>query len=119
MASASSFEQKEIPIPISTTPTGTEKEGWAYLGHWLGTKKEWKTRYFEFDPHKEPSSLSGKPFEVRTQTGALNIRAGMPTLVGQFGKVIDVLKPGSKATIHEIEEWHSTGYMWARITYGT
>jgi hypothetical protein len=43
----------------------------------------------------------------------------MPTPDGRFLKIIDVLKPGSEATVQEVHEWHSTGYMWARIEYGT
>jgi hypothetical protein len=119
MAKASSVEQREVPSPITTTLTGTKNEGWAYLGHWVATTKEWKTRYFDYGPDKEPSNLSGKQVKVRAETGALNVRAGMPTPEGQFERVIAVLKPGSETTVHEIKEWYSTGYMWARITYGT
>lgn len=52
------------------------------------------------------------------KTGALNVRIGMPDLVGQFPKVIDVLKPGSSVQISEVKEWYETGYKWAHIKYG-
>jgi hypothetical protein len=56
-------------------------------------------------------------FHVLEETGSLNIREGMPTLLGKFRKVIDVLKPGSEVKIHNVKEWHSTGYMWAEVSY--
>jgi hypothetical protein len=85
----------------------------------VANERQWKTRYFDFEATTAPRALIDKSLKVRGQTGALNVREGMPTLVGAFRKVIDVLNPGSEATVHEIREWHSTGYMWAKIIYGT
>jgi hypothetical protein len=119
MATAISTEQQETPKPVLTTQKVSNKEGWAYLGHYVKSSNKWKTRYFDFTSDTEPNSLKGKWLKVLEQTGALNIRVGMPNATGKFLKIIDVLKPGSEAMIHEIEEWYSTGYMWARITYGT
>jgi len=119
MASAGSAEQTEIPNPISSIASSTEREGWAYLGHYVATTSGWKTRYFDFEISMDPNKLVGKTLKVRKETGALNVRVGMPNPVGVFSKIIDVLNPGSEATIHEMREWHSSGYMWARITYGT
>lgn len=119
MATAFPSEQKETPKPVLTTQKISKKEGWAYLGHYVRSSNEWKTHYFDFASGIEPNSLEGKWLKVREETGALNIRVGMPTATGKFLQVIDVLKPGSEAMIREIKEWHSTGYMWARITYGT
>lgn len=119
MAAAISIEQKEVPEAIYSSEKISLKEAWAYLGHYVKSSNKWKTRYFEFDPDKKPDSLKGKWLKVREQTGDLNIRVGPPTATGQFLKVIDVLKPKSEAKILEIEEWYSTGYMWAKIGYGT
>jgi hypothetical protein len=118
MASAISAEQQETPEPVLTTTKVSAKEGWAYLGHYVKSNNEWKTRYFDFGPDIKPSSFIKEWLKVREQTGALNIRVGMPTATGKFLKVIDVLKPGSEVMVHEVKEWYSTGYMWAKITYG-
>jgi len=119
MATAISSEQQETPKPVLTKQKVPNKEGWVYLGHYIKSSNKWKTRYFDFTSDAALDSLEGKWLKVREQTGALNIRVGMPTATGNFLKVTDILKPGSEAMIHEIEEWYSTGYMWARITYGT
>ena len=118
MAKATSPEQHKIPTPVSTADVTTVKEGWAYLGHYMASTKKWKTRYFNFEADALPDDLTRRRLTVDEKTGALNVRAGMPTLIGQFQEVIDVLKPGSEATVHEVQEWYSTGYMWAKITYG-
>jgi len=99
------------------TPETESKEGWAYLGDFYSFDGKWITRYFDFPPNKKPTTLEGKTFKVRRETGALNVREGMPTPKAEFLKVIDVLKPGSSVKIHEVETWESTGYIWARISY--
>lgn len=118
MATASSPEQQQIPIAVSSTGATTGNEGWAYLGHYVRDTKQWKTKYFDIEDEAMPDSLASQSLKVREKTGALNVRIGMPTSDGRFLKIIEVLKPGSKALVHEIQEWHSTGYMWAKITYG-
>lgn len=116
MRRAVSTEQKQIPTPITSTAK-TEKEGWAYVGHY--TDGKWKTRYFDITVDVAPTSLEGKVLSVREKTGDLNVREGMPTFTGSFRPIIGALKPGSKAKILKVEEWFSSGYMWAQITYGT
>jgi hypothetical protein len=119
MRSAPSPDQKEAPSPVSSQSQERETEGWAYLGHFVDSKKTWQTRYFEFDVGTKPESLIGQSLIVREQTGALNIREGMPTLTGSFRKITHALSPGSRVKIKEVKEWYATGYLWAKITYGT
>lgn len=116
MRSAVSTEQKQIPTPITSTAK-IEKEGWAYVGHYADGK--WKTRYFDISVDVAPTSLEGKTLSVSEKTGDLNVREGMPTFTGSFRPIISALKPGSKAKILKVEEWSSSGYIWAQITYGT
>ena len=109
--------QYQLPASrlANITSTALTKEGWAYLGHFKnGT---WVTRYFDFDDNDEPSSLVNTNQTVRKKTGALNVRRGMPDLVGRFPQVIDVLKVGSEVKIFELREWYTSGYMWAHVKY--
>jgi len=114
-----SVDQAELPpkILVPETPTGGEgsKKGWAYLGDFSSGK--WNTRYLNFSIDEKPEDLTDKIWKVRTETGALNVREGMPTPSAEFLKVIDVLEAGSYVTIHEVSPWSSTGFMWARISY--
>ncbi|MCP4075109.1 MAG: hypothetical protein GY744_02865 [Gammaproteobacteria bacterium] len=116
MRTAVTLEQKQIPPPLTST-ANAEKEGWAYVGHYVNSK--WKTRYFEIDLDAKPELLKGEVLVVREETGALNVREGMPTFTGSFKSIIGALNPGSKAKILKVEEWLSSGYMWAQIAYGT
>ena len=121
MATAPSVVQQRIPLSVTATatltPASPRKEGWAYLGHYVRSSGTWRTRYFDFSNNATPSSLRGQVLEVYERTGSLNVRDGMPTPSGQFPEVIDVLKPGSKALAGEIQEWQSSGFFWARISY--
>ncbi len=119
MANATSLEQKILPSPVSTNDIHTSKEGWVYLGHFVSEKSNWKTRYLNFLVNEKPSNLVEKTLKVRKETGALNVRKGMPTFTGQFLEVQDVLAVGSSVTIIEHSEWHSSGYIWAKVRYGT
>jgi hypothetical protein len=119
MRRATSPEQDIIPPPVSTHETGTLKEGWVYLGHFISEESKWKTRYLDFSADKEPANLVGETLEVRRETGALNVRKGMPTVSGQFREVQEVLDVGSRVNIINYSEWLSSGYMWAQVRYGT
>jgi hypothetical protein len=109
--------QHQLPAArvAKVTSAALTKEGWAYLGHFENGK--WVTRYFDFDNNDEPSSLANTNQIVRKKTGVLNVRRGMPDLVGRFPKVIDVLKVGSEVKIVELKEWYTSGYMWAHVKY--
>lgn len=109
--------QRELPLATvaKVSDAALTKEGWAYLGHF--DNGNWVTRYFNFDNNANPPSLMNTTQTVREQTGALNVREGMPDFVGRFPKVIDVLKVGSEVKIVEVKEWHTTGYMWAHVKY--
>jgi hypothetical protein len=58
MATASSIKQRDIPTSISTTASSTREEGWAYLGHYVASEKQWKTRYFDFGATTAPRALT-------------------------------------------------------------
>jgi len=119
MANAASLEQNKFPSPISTSDIRTSKEGWVYLGHFVSEKSNWRTRYLNFSANEKPSNLVDKTLEVSKETGSLNVREGMPTFTGQFLEVQEVLAVGSSVTIIEYSEWHSSGYIWAKVRYGT
>ena len=108
-------------LPPADVP-GTQpsrKSGWVYLGHYDSQAKRWKTHYFNFADSAEPSTLRNTVQTVRDRTGDINVRVGMPTPTGQFPRVREVLKPNSPVKVRSIEEWYSTGYMWAEIDYET
>ena len=115
MRSTVTSEQKSIPNPITSTAK-QEKVGWAYVGHYDNSK--WKTRYFNFPEEMQPKLLVGEILTVNEKTGALNVREGMPSFAGSFKPIIGALNPGSKAKIINVNEWHSSGYIWAEISYG-
>ena len=100
---------------IARTKTTVKELGWVYLGNYSTADKEWKTHYLGFDKFASPDSLEGEKFEVRLETGALNVRYGMPTDSGEFPAVISVLRPGANLQVLEIKPWLTTGYTWARV----
>ena len=119
MATAQSRVQGEVPTPVAATAAKASKSGWAYLGQYVAGEQRWKTRYFDFRDNETPRSLEGQTLKVRAETGELNVREGMPSPFGSFARVIDVLSPGSQVKTEEVREWQSSGYMWARVSYGT
>lgn len=119
MATAQSKAQVEVFRPVVTKTNQISKSGWAYLGHYVNNDGRWETKYFKFSDNAQPSSFIGKTLQVRAETGQLNVRVDMPTPFGLFPKVIDVLKTGSSVTIQDVQEWQSSGYMWAKIGYST
>jgi hypothetical protein len=118
MRKASSPEQSTVPSPKSTQDIGESKTGWVYLGHFVAEKGHWKTRYLNFSNNASPSDLVGKTYEVRKETGALNVRKDMPGIFGQFRDIQDVLDVGGGVEVLEYSEWQSSGYIWAKIRYG-
>ena len=118
MAQAVSAEQNKVLSPVSTNNINALKTGWIYLGQFDSEKSVWITRYLDFTKNENPSDLLDKTLTVRKETGTLNVRKGMPTLAGQFLEVQEVLAVGSSVTIIECSEWHSSGYMWAKVRYG-
>lgn len=116
MRIASSPEQGQIPKSVGAVAT-TERKGWSYVGHFLDSRSEWKTRYFDIGVNVDPESLIGETIMVREETGALNVREGMPTMTGSFKPVIAALKPGSRVKILQVNQWLSSGYIWAHISY--
>jgi len=119
MASAKPIGQVEVPQAIAALPGEKLKEniGWAYLGDYASDKKSWNTKYFDFEVNTTPDFLKGTNQTVWERTGALNVRANMPSPGGKFYSVVDVLKPKSQVKVLEVKEWQASGYMWAKISY--
>jgi hypothetical protein len=91
--------------------------GWIYLGDYNSSTQKWDTKYLNFSDGAAPTSLINKEFQIRPETGSLNVRINMPTESGYFLDVIDELESGRKVVIVEIKPWSSTGYTWAKVTY--
>jgi hypothetical protein len=111
-------DDSDIKPPETPGVSTTEKrKGWAYLGTYDAKDQHWETRYFDFNLNIDPKTFVGKTLKVRNKTGALNVRNSMPNEWARFGRIIDVLKPGTEVEIKEVKAWSSTGYMWAQIVY--
>jgi len=101
----------------SSAPGVPTQAGWIYLGDYSNSEKAWRTRYLQFSQDAEPESLKSQTLIVRDETGALNVRVGMPTPEAEFPRVIATLKPGSQVTVRDVKPWQSTGLTWAQISY--
>jgi hypothetical protein len=114
---------RTAPASIVSVPaqaeSGVAKEsiGWVYLGDYDIGKNKWNTRYLSFDPRLKPENLTGQSYEVRSETGSINLRLGMPTDNGEFPKVIRALKPKDRLYLQDVKQWLTTGYTWARVKY--
>lgn len=123
MASSNSGGRAEAPLkaPSQTKQSivSQERHGWIYLGDFDSIKNRWNTRYLNFDVNLRPGQLNNLTLGVRKETGALNVRAGMPTDTGEFPSVVESLQPNNKNNLHilEVKPWLTTGYMWAKVTY--
>ncbi len=121
MASAQTMTPTKTPEGVSTvakqTSAVSERSGWVYLGDYDAANNKWNTRYLSFDAHLKPDELANKTFAVRNETGAVNVRLGMPTDSGEFLGVVRSLKPMTNLHIEEVKPWLTTGYTWARVTY--
>ncbi len=100
-------------VALPAPPAGREEPAWVYLGEFDGG---WKTRYLDFDTRLKPENLVGNSYAVRGETGAVNVRAGMPTDNGEFPRVARTLRSGAHVKILEVRQWLTTGYTWARIS---
>jgi len=122
MSSGKATTQRELPQSIATSTTASEstsktKSGWVYLGHYVDSEKRWQTRYFDLGSVTDPRALDTATIAVSERTGSIYVRTGMPSLTGDLQKVIEVLKPPSKARVRSVKEWYTTGYMWAEVEY--
>jgi len=106
----------DAPAVEQQTPSaGTPSEmGWIYLGDYSAGR--WATRYLDFAGTVEPTTLVGQTLPVRSETGALNVREGMPTEQGAFPRVSRALSAGTRVRILEVRPWLTTGYQWARVS---
>jgi len=102
----------EITYPEQrATRQDLPRSGWVYLGEFDKDKNLWVTAYVNVGRKDTPKSLEGKTVQVTAN--ALNVRAsGDP-----WAKVLDVMKSNAFFQVEEIDEWGSTGYFWARISY--
>lgn len=83
------------PEPPRPQPAATgTKGGWVYLGHYVAPERCWETRYFDFPESADPASLVGSSPAVRSQTGNINVRAGMPTESGAGLRCARRSRPG-------------------------
>ncbi|TVL98855.1 MAG: hypothetical protein CV087_20230 [Candidatus Brocadia sp. WS118] len=106
------FHQSNI-----STVTPDSAQGWVYLGDYNFTKGKWDTLNFDFSPLTIPNDLIGKKIKLSKKIGWLNVREDMANPTSIFGVPIDVLESGTEVSIHEVKDWQSTGWMWARVSY--
>jgi len=99
------------------TVVASDSIGWVYLGDYNTEGSKWNTRYLSFDSGLKPEDLIGNTYEVPRETGAINLRMGMPMDSGEFPNVIKSLNPGVKLHLQEVKPWLTTGYTWARVRY--
>jgi hypothetical protein len=96
--------------PVSTLT----KEGWIYLGEFIGGS--WKKSYIVVTSDQDPEKLAGERITVKSGQ-KLNVREGMPNTFGEMASVIDVINSTNTIEIQKVDEWYSTGFIWARIKY--
>lgn len=105
-----------LDLPVAEPSAAAELgDGWVYLGDFSSAKGTWKTQYLTFTKNLKPDQLQNDTFSVRRETGALNLRKGMPTATAEFRRIIKALQPDTKVKILEVKPWLTTGFMWARI----
>ncbi len=104
--------QSEIASPDQRVQQPiASKTGWVYLGEYDGDKGAWVTKHVSVGRGTNPLTLKAE--SLRVSASALNVRiSGDP-----WGKLVDVLKQNAAFRVEEIDEWGSTGYFWARISY--
>lgn len=100
----------------TASPAAPRELGWIYLGDY--SAERWTTRYLDFAGTVAPATLVGQTLPVRSETGALNVREGMPTEQGEFPRISRALSPGTPVRILEVRPWLTTGYQWARVSGG-
>jgi hypothetical protein len=116
-------EQDKVFAELTTAPPPTTAvaaaglHGWAYLGTYERSNRQWRTRYFDFSATASPADLIGTDQKVSGVTGDLNIRAGLPTVDGPMPKALAILVPGQAIHILSIRNWNNTGYHWAEVKY--
>jgi hypothetical protein len=98
--------------PQQTVTARPGGEQWIYIGQWDGTT--WNTRYLEFKENLKPENLEGKAFEVRNETGALNVRSG-PAKPDALMPVVGIKNPGEKVTISKVEQTLGNPHFWGKI----
>ena len=100
---------------IQSQARTSRKRGWVFIGEFK--EGSWVSLYLDFDKKDNPKSLVKSTASPKYLTRPLNIREAMPDPVGRFSPLIDVLRPGDKAEILMVEQWHSSNYWWAKIEY--
>lgn len=114
-AATSSGPGEKTGAPV--TSAKGRSSGWVYLGDYEGPSKGWRTHYLEFDKKSSPQALVDRTFAVRDDTGALNVRSGMPSVEAEFGAVIRTVNVGQSVTIKSVHAWNETGFWWAEVEF--
>lgn len=99
------------------TPSGAALRGWAYLGTYEASAKQWRTRYFDFSATTDPERLIGTQQTVSKLTGELNIRERLPSGDAPMPPALAVLVPGQSIYIRSVRNWKNSGYHWAEVDY--
>ena len=116
------FQAEATPLPITAKfplePTTLVGELIARLNHWLVDAFHAEATPLPITAKfpLEPTTLVGQTLPVRSETGALNVREGMPTEQGAFPRVSRALSAGTRVRILEVRPWLTTGYQWARVS---
>jgi len=84
-----------------------QKTGWVFLGTYQ--EGAWLSRYLDFPSTSSPASLRGHTFQVRRETGALNVRGNILHEPG-YDRILDVLSEGSSVAIDSVASFRNLGY---------
>jgi len=100
-----------VPIVAATGP-----ERWVYVGSYRPDAKKWETKYLDFADDPDPQSLAGRDLPVNRQTGALNVRPGIPNDKGILPPPVDTLPENARVHINRMQRWGAS--LWfANVRY--
>jgi hypothetical protein len=101
-AVAASGTSSPVAQPAAAAPAG---KGWIFLGTYHSQTAQWETRYLDFPVNALPRSLENKELRVWEQTGALNVRGGLPDSRGLLPQVVTTLPEGQRVTPQKVQRW--------------
>jgi hypothetical protein len=107
--------EPEPPSPAGRDAPRTRRRGWVFLGRHDAATRSWTKSYFNVG-QKPPEDM--KPGQtVLVALGRSNVRSGMPTQLGVFHDVIDVVREGTGVSVDAVARWENTSYVWAKVHY--